>query len=138
MFLEKIKIEGSREKLTDVLSFVDSQLETAMCPMKAQMKIDIAVEEIFINIASYAYGDNVGEAEIIVDVDQQQSKAVVTFIDSGVPYNPLEKDDPDVSLSADEREIGGLGIFLVKKSMDSVEYRNEEGKNILTISYSWA
>lgn len=136
--MDKLKIKGTKEKLNEVISFVDSQLEAADCPMKAQMKIDIAVEEIFINIASYAYGDDIGDAEIIVDVNSVDSKATITFIDSGIPYNPLEKDDPDTTLSAEDRDIGGLGIFIVKKSMDTVEYRNEDGRNILTISYSWA
>ena len=106
--------------------------------MKAQMKIDVAVEEIFINIASYAYGNEVGNAEIILDINDSNTKATITFVDEGIPYNPLEKDDPDTTLSADERQIGGLGIFIVKKSMDSVEYKNQEGKNILTISYCWS
>lgn len=136
--MDKLKIKGTKERLNEVISFVDSQLEAADCPMKAQMKIDIAVEEIFINIASYAYGDDIGDAEIIVDVNSVDSKATITFIDSGIPYNPLEKDDPDTTLSAEDRDIGGLGIFIVKKSMDTVEYRNEDGRNILTISYSWA
>jgi len=136
--LDKLIVESTKDNLNEVLSFIDAKLEAIQCPMKAQMKIDVAVEEIFINIASYAYGNEVGNAEIILDINDSNTKATITFVDEGIPYNPLEKDDPDTTLSADERQIGGLGIFIVKKSMDSVEYKNQEGKNILTISYCWS
>jgi len=136
--LDKLIVESTKDNLNKVLSFIDAKLEAIQCPMKAQMKIDVAVEEIFINIASYAYGNEVGNAEIILDINDSNTKATITFVDEGIPYNPLEKDDPDTTLSADERQIGGLGIFIVKKSMDSVEYKNQEGKNILTISYCWS
>ncbi len=136
--MDKLIVESTKDNLNEVLSFIDAKLEAIQCPMKAQMKIDVAVEEIFINIASYAYGNEVGNAEIILDINDSNTKATITFVDEGIPYNPLEKDDPDTTLSADERQIGGLGIFIVKKSMDSVEYKNQEGKNILTISYCWS
>ncbi|MBE5909575.1 ATP-binding protein [Pseudobutyrivibrio sp.] len=136
--MDKLIVESTKDNLNKVLSFIDAKLEAIQCPMKAQMKIDVAVEEIFINIASYAYGNEVGNAEIILDINDSNTKATITFVDEGIPYNPLEKDDPDTTLSADERQIGGLGIFIVKKSMDSVEYKNQEGKNILTISYCWS
>ena len=106
--------------------------------MKEQMKISVAVEEIFVNIAHYAYGDSVGNAEIDIDVDNDKKSIVVLFKDCGTPYNPLEHEDPDISLSAEEREIGGLGIYIVKKSMDEVSYQYKDGKNILTISYTWS
>ncbi len=136
--MDKLIVESTKDNLKEVLSFIDAKLEAIQCPIKAQMKIDVAVEEIFINIASYAYGNEVGNAEIILDINDSNTKATITFVDEGIPYNPLEKDDPDTTLSADERQIGGLGIFIVKKSMDSIEYKNQEGKNILTISYCWS
>ena len=93
----------------------------------------MAVEEIFVNIAHYAYAPGEGEAEIAALVEGDPAELVVEFRDSGVPYDPLAKPDPDVTLSAEERGIGGLGIYMVKKSMDDVQYRHEGGRNILTI-----
>ena len=136
--MKEITLEAKVDNLNTVLSAVDEELEKADCTMKAQMAIDVAVEEIFVNIASYAYGDATGDATIIIDVDAGSSMATITFIDSGTPYNPLEKPDPDVTLSAAERQIGGLGIFIVKKSMDDVIYKHEDGKNIFTIVSSWS
>ena len=136
--MKEITLDAKVDNLNTVLAFIDEELEKADCTMKAQMAIDVAVEEIFVNIASYAYGEGEGEATIRLEVDSADSKATITFIDSGTPYNPLEKPDPDVTLSAAEREIGGLGIFIVKKSMDEVIYKHEDGKNIFTIVSSWS
>lgn len=136
--MKTVVLEATVENTSELLSIVESELEEAGCPMKDQMKLSVAVEEIFVNIASYAYGEAIGEAEININADEGSKSIAVTFMDSGIPYNPLEHEDPDVSLSAEDREIGGLGILIVKKSMDEVTYRHEEGKNILTISYSWA
>lgn len=135
--MKEITLEAKVDNLNQVMGILDEELENADCSMKAQMAIDVAVEEIFVNIASYAYGDKTGNATIIIDVDAGSSKATITFIDEGTPYNPLEKPDPDVTLSAADREIGGLGIYIVKKSMDEVTYKHEDGKNILTIVSSW-
>ena len=101
--------------------------------MKAQMQIDVAIDELFANIAYYAYPDRTGEATVRFDFNETTRTASITFIDSGVPFNPLEQADPDVTLSAEEREIGGLGIFMVKKTMDTLEYSHENGYNELTI-----
>lgn len=135
--MKELKITALTENLPQVLAFVDEQLEAADCPMKVQMQIEIAVEEIFVNIAHYAYEDEDGIATIRVDVQGQPPSADITFIDSGVPYDPLAKTDPDVTLSAEERQIGGLGIFLVKKSMDDVIYEYSDGQNILTLKKGW-
>ncbi|WP_022761184.1 ATP-binding protein [Butyrivibrio sp. AD3002] len=135
--MKEITLEAKVEKLNDLLAIVDEELENAGCTMKVQMQIDVAVEEIFVNIASYAYSDGSGDATILIDVDQNASKATITFIDSGFAYNPLEREDPDTTLSAEERKIGGLGIFIVKKSMDEVSYKREDNKNIFTIATSW-
>ncbi len=101
--------------------------------MKIQMQIDVAVEEIFVNIANYAYGTGEGPATVRINVDNQNKIVDITFIDNGVPYDPLAKEDPDITLSAQERQIGGLGIFMVKKSMDDVTYEYRDGHNILTL-----
>ena len=129
--MNELTLQASVDNLNRVLEFVDGQLEVMGCPMKKQMQIDVAVEELFVNIASYAYVPGTGQATI--RVEQEPSMVSITFVDSGIPYNPLAKEDPDVTLSAAERQIGGLGIYMAKKSMDDISYRYEDGKNILTI-----
>jgi len=130
----EIEIKALTENLQELISFVDGHLEDMGVSMKAQMQIDIAVEELFVNIAHYAYAPDVGEAVISVAKDKEKNQISITFADSGKPYNPLEKLDPDVTLSAEERSIGGLGIFMVKKSMDDMHYEYKDGQNILTIT----
>ena len=120
----------NREKVTE---FVNSQLEEIDCPIKARMQIDIAIDELFGNIAHYAYNPETGPATVRVEVTEAPISVVVTFIDHGIPYDPLKKDDPDVTLSAEERAIGGLGIFMVKKTMDEITYEYKDGQNILRI-----
>ena len=129
----ELDIEATIENLPAVLAFVDEHLEAVGCPMRAQMQIDVAVEEIFVNIAHYAYNPETGNAVVRVEVTQEPISAIITFIDKGTPYDPLAKEDPDVTLSAEERPIGGLGIFMVKKSMDDVSYEYQNGQNILTL-----
>lgn len=131
--LNELTLEARVDNLDQVLSFVDSHLEQLECPMKSQMQIDVAVEELFVNIARYAYNPTVGPATVRVEVEQDPLAVSITFIDHGVPYDPLKKPDPDVTLSAEEREIGGLGIYMVKKSMDGIEYEYKNGQNILKI-----
>lgn len=121
---------GNIEKVT---AFVDEQLEQIDCPPKAQMQIDIAIDELFGNIAQYAYNPDIGPATVRVEVTQSPISVVITFIDHGVPYDPLKTAEPDISLSAEERAIGGLGIFLVKKTMDEITYEYKNGQNILRI-----
>ena len=131
--MKELELTATTENLNAVLAFVDEELEAVGCSMRSQMQIDIAVEEIFVNIANYAYNPEVGSATIRVEVQPEPLAVMLTFVDQGVPYDPLAKADPDVSLSAEERQIGGLGIFMVKKTMDDVQYRYENGKNILTL-----
>ena len=131
--MKELELAATTENLNAVLAFVDEELEAVGCSMRSQMQIDIAVEEIFVNIARYAYNPEVGKATIRVEVQPEPLAVSLTFLDQGVPYDPLAKADPDVSLSAEERQIGGLGIFMVKKTMDDVQYRYENGKNILNL-----
>ena len=131
--MKELDIEAVVDNLPDVLAFVDEQLENTDCSMKIQMQIDMAVEEIFVNIAQYAYDPETGPATLRVEVKPDGSAVIITFIDHGVPYDPLAKTDPDITLSAEDREVGGLGIFLVKKSMDDIKYEYIGGRNILTI-----
>ena len=131
--MQELIAEADRMNLPLVQTFIDEQLEEAGCPMLTQTSIDIAVEELFVNIASYAYGDGSGNVVIQVTVHEDPLSVEITFIDHGKQYDPLAKADPDITLSVDERPVGGLGIFIVKKSMDAVNYEYKDGKNILTI-----
>lgn len=127
----QMNIPAVTERLHEVSGQIDALLEEAGCPMKIQMQIDLAVEEIFVNIANYAYGDEGGDVDIRAVVTDDPGEITITFTDSGVRYDPVTAEDPDVTLSAEKREIGGLGIFLTKKSMDELEYEFKDGKNIL-------
>ncbi len=131
--MRELTLTASLENLERVQAFVAEQMEEAGCPAKARMQIEIAVEEIYVNIAHYAYRPGVGEATVRCEAGGNPPHVVLQFLDEGVPFNPLEKEDADITLSAEEREIGGLGILMVKKSMDLVEYQYEGGKNILTV-----
>ena len=132
--MKELVVEADRQNLLEVQSFIDEQLEEVGCPMLTQTAIDIAVEELFVNIANYAYDQDKGVAVVQVSVHEEPLSAEITFIDNGKQYDPLAKPDPDTTLSVKERKKGGLGIFMVKKSMDSVTYEYKDGKNILTIS----
>ena len=131
--MAELIVEAKLDNLAQVLQFVDSRLEEEDCPIGLQMKIDVAVEELFVNIASYSYTPGSGSAAVRMEVEENPKTVVITFVDRGVPYDPLAKEDPDVTLSINDREIGGLGIFMVKKSMDDMIYAYENGQNVLTI-----
>ncbi|MBQ8136985.1 MAG: ATP-binding protein [Clostridia bacterium] len=131
--MKEIKLTAKVENLPKLMAFIDAELEAVDCSMKAQMQIDVAVDELFANIASYAYAPGTGQAAIRFDYDKASRTVTIAFWDSGVPFDPLAKADPDVNATAEEREAGGLGIFLVKKTMDHVEYRYTNGSNVLTI-----
>lgn len=131
---KELIVPARLDALDQVLAFIDEELEHHQCPMKIQMQIDIAVEEIYVNIAHYAYDPaKKGTATISFSVGGDPLQVIIQFMDDGIPYNPLEKPDPDTTLKAEERQIGGLGIFLVKKSMDNIQYEYKDGKNVLTI-----
>ena len=125
--------EAVAENIPQLTELIDGQLEALDCSMKAQMQIDVAVDEIFGNIARYAYGEGRGDATVRFDFDGTSRMASISFLDRGMPFDPLKKADPDVTLSVEEREVGGLGIYLVKKTMDDMKYRYENGMNILTL-----
>lgn len=135
--MKELKVKADISELDKVLSFADSILESMDCSMKAQMQIDVAIEELFVNIAHYAYPSGDGEAVIEVEADEANKTVSITFVDQGIPYDPLKNADPDITLSADERPIGGLGIFMVKKSMDDVSYEYKDNRNRLTIKKSF-
>ena len=129
--MKELTLLAKKEYLDQVLEFVNTLLEEKNCSMRAQLELDIAVEELFVNIASYAYRPK--EGPVTIQVSFVGDIVSIVFIDGGKPYNPWEKEDPDVTLSAEERAIGGLGIYLVKNTMNQVDYRYEDTKNILTI-----
>ncbi|MDO4865188.1 MAG: ATP-binding protein [Clostridia bacterium] len=131
--MKELTLAATIENIAAATAFVDEQLEALDCPMRAQMQIDVAIDELFGNIAHYAYVPGTGEATVRVGFDESSRLVSLTFIDSGVPYNPLEKADPDVTLSAEERAVGGLGIFMVKKIMDGMAYERIDGRNVLTV-----
>ena len=126
-------MEAVLENIPRITELVDTVLEQAGCSVKAQMAIDIALDEILANICHYAYAPGTGTVEVCVSHDAENRTAEITFRDRGVPFDPLQKEDPDTTLTAEEREIGGLGIFLVRKTMDAMKYRREGGFNVLTI-----
>jgi len=131
--LKSITLEATINNVNAVTAFVDELLEENDCSMKANMQIDIIIDELFGNIANYAYAPDTGEATVSVDFLDEPKRVAIAFEDSGVPYDPLKKDDPDITLSAEERDIGGLGIFMVKSMVEEIKYEFENGKNILTI-----
>lgn len=131
--MKELTVDATLESIPVITDFVDEQLEQFGCPMKAQAQIDIAIDELFSNIARYAYHPGVGPATVRVEVIEAPLSVVITFIDQGVPYDPLSQADPDVTLSAEERELGGLGIYIVKKNMSEITYEYKNGRNILRI-----
>ena len=122
------------DALNDVLGFVEETLEGYECPMKVQTAICVAIEEVFVNVAHYAYGDGEGDMTLGIGFDEESRTVTFRMADKGVPFDPLKKPDPDITLSAEDREIGGLGIFITKKTMNEVTYAYENGENILTMT----
>lgn len=131
--MKKITVDATVENLGVVQDFIEQEIMSAGVMGKSLIQTSIAVEEIYVNIAHYAYNSEVGEATICCNIEQEPTRVVIEFCDSGKPYNPLEKEDADITLGVEEREIGGLGILMVKKSMDGIAYKYKDGKNILTI-----
>ena len=129
-FLEKT-FKAKENQLSEVLAFVEQELEEKTCPMKTTMQISVCVEEIFVNVAKYAYTQE--EADVTIGMKYDADELTMRFTDYGIPFDPLAKKDPDISLPAEKREIGGLGIYIVKKTMDDVKYEYKNGMNILTM-----
>ena len=144
----ELTVEADQRNLDTVIEFVEERLDELGCTTKAKMQIGIAIEEIFVNVVKYAFdeppagsGEQAGSEEagrtvekisIRVEDTEDPRSVAVTIIDRGRPFDPLAKADPDITLSADNRKVGGLGIFMVKKSMDQMEYEYRDGQNILT------
>ena len=132
--MKKLVVKAVIESIPTVTDFVDKILEEHSCDMKAKIQIDIAIDEILGNISQYAYESDDGDVSVSIQLEETPKRAIITFIDSGVPYNPITTEEPDTSLSAEERKIGGLGIFMVKKTMDDMTYEYTNNCNILRIT----
>ena len=131
--MTKKTFPAKTEALLDVLAFVEQTLEKHECPMKIQTAVCVAIEEVFVNVAHYAYGGAEGDVTFDISFEEETRNITFRMIDKGVAFDPLKKPDPDITLSAEEREIGGLGIFITKKTMDLVTYAYENGENVLTM-----
>lgn len=135
--VNELKIEAKKENFEKVLAFVDEALEKAGVPYEVQLSVEMAIEEIYLNIVYYAYAQKDGDAIILADINEKEKILTLTFIDEGPEYNPLLKEDPDTTMDIMDRPIGGLGILMVKKMMDDVAYCRENGENHLTIKKGW-
>ena len=131
--MKELTLEATVANIEPVTEFVNGELEALDCPLRAQMQIDVAIDELFSNIAFYAYDPETGPATVRVEVEEEPLSVIITFIDHGKPYDPLAREDPDITLQAESREVGGLGVFLVKKTMDEVSYEYRDGQNVLRI-----
>ena len=130
---DEIELEALRDYTEEVQAFVEERLASYACTPKTLMQIAVSVEEIYVNIANYAYKPNTGTAWIRADVSGDPAYLTLVFRDRGIPYNPLAREDPDVTLAAEDRKIGGLGIYMTKVFMDEESYAYEHGQNILTL-----
>ncbi len=131
--MKELTVTATIENIAAVTAFIDDQLEKLNCPMRTMLQVNVAIDELFGNIANYAYVPDTGAATVRVEILEKPLAVVITFIDNGVPFDPLKKTDPDITLSAEERGIGGLGIYMVKKTMDDISYEYINGQNILKI-----
>ena len=129
----KKRFNPIKDKSSEIIEFLmsspDMPSDDALC-----FKLRLSIEEAVENVVRYAYSGGIGWLEAGTSLDQDKLLLTIELRDAGVPFNPLEKEDPDITLSAEEREVGGLGIFLCKKMMDSLSYRYEDGNNILTMT----
>lgn len=128
-----ITVPAKTEELDRINDFLEELLEKISCPFNMILSVQLAAEEVFVNIANYAYAPGEGTAQISAEVSDDPKYIDITFKDCGIHYDPLKREDPDTTLPAEEREIGGLGIYLVKQTMDHVSYEWANGYNILTV-----
>ena len=131
--MKELTLEASAKNIPTVTDFVNSELKVLGCSYPVLAQIDIAIDELFGNIANYAYKPNTGHVTVQVEVGEDPVSVIITFLDNGKAFNPLKQKDPDITLPAQRRKPGGLGIFMVRRTMDKVEYDYKDGKNILRI-----
>lgn len=131
--MKELTLEATIENIAQVTEFINARLETVGCETRTQRLIDVAIDELFSNIARYAYAPQTGMATIRIDVNQELRTVEISFLDAGIPYNPLTHEDPVSGLTCKERKEGGFGIYIVKKSMDDIRYEYADGYNVTTI-----
>ena len=131
--MKEITVKSTVDSIETVTEFVEELLAPIDCPMKPKMLVSIAIDELLSNIVRYAYAPEVGDIVISTDISEDPLCITITFTDTGIAYNPLEHESPDTSLSVENREIGGLGIFITKNIIDEITYSHENNKNILTV-----
>ncbi|MBP3645982.1 MAG: ATP-binding protein [Clostridia bacterium] len=131
--MKELTLEAAIENIAQVTEFINARLETVGCGTRTQRLIDVAIDELFSNIARYAYAPQTGMATIRIDVNQELRTVEISFLDAGIPYNPLTHEDPVSGLTCKERKEGGFGIYIVKKSMDDIRYEYADGYNVTTI-----
>ena len=136
--VRELTVDAAVENIERVTAFVNEALQQADCPKKTMAQVDMVIDEVFANIAKYAYAPDRGRATVRVGFEQGTERLVLTFIDSGTPYDPLAAEDPDITLSAEDRPVGGLGVFLVKQFMDKATYEYRDGRNILRLKKALA
>lgn len=135
--MKTMKTLAQLENLDLVQDFIEQQLLAAGCPEPIRMQVAMAVEEIYVNIVDYAYFPETGDVEVQCSLMENPLQVTIEFRDKGQPFDPLEHPEADIHSSAEERDIGGLGIFMTRQLMDKVDYRYEHGKNILTLKKEW-
>lgn len=133
LYEKELMVKAVIEELDCVLNLVRQGVSQTGGDEGIGLCVEMIAEEIYTNIASYAYPDVTKEARIICKVTDDPLTMTVIFEDWGIPYNPLLKEDPDITASVEDRPIGGLGIFMTKKMMDDVSYEYKDGRNRLTI-----
>ena len=131
--MNTMSIEARVKNLPQVMAYINEKLKESDCSVKTRMKIELAVEEVFVNVCHYAYGSGTGHVEIGLEFQEEPSLVKISFWDRGIPFDPLEKEAPNISLAPEERPIGGLGIFMTRKMMDDVQYEYKDGKNHLML-----
>ena len=131
--MKELTVQANLDNIAPVTEFINAELEAANCCEDVRIQIDVAIDEIFGNIAKYAYDPEEGPVTLQTDVTGNPPVISITFIDRGMPYNPLDRKAPDITLKAKERRIGGLGIFIIRKTMDEISYEYRDGSNRLTI-----
>lgn len=134
----QLNLEATLENLVAVNRFLDELLDTIGCSSREQMQLQLAVEELYVNIANYAYGDRTGMVAIYAEILESSRSILLKLVDEGICYNPLEHEMPDIHLPVEKRKIGNLGIFLAKTYVDEINYEYRDGKNILTLRKSFA
>ena len=128
-----LNVPARRERMDEVNRFLEAHLEEVACPQDSAFLLMLAAEEIFVNIASYAYDGGEGDARIEFSYDEKKDMTELVFSDSGIPFDPTSRPSPDITLKSDDRPIGGLGIHIIRERMDEVVYQYAGGRNVLTI-----